>query len=77
MKILWFPRLQYDVDRLHLVTWKEMAKALEQQGHAVRVAVAGIPKRETPPGWIRSRPCATNDRRRCENTLFPAANRLT
>lgn len=53
MKILWFPRLQYDVDRLHLVTWKEMAKALERQGHAVRVAVAGIPENETPPGWIR------------------------
>ena len=40
MKILWFPRLQYDVDRLHLVTWKEMAQALERQGHDVRVAVA-------------------------------------
>ncbi|MGD9781034.1 MAG: glycosyltransferase [Kiritimatiellia bacterium] len=53
MKILWFPRLQYDVDRLHLTTWKEMANALGRQGHAVRVAVAGIPKSETPAGWIR------------------------
>lgn len=53
MKILWFPRLQYDVDRLHLTTWKEMANALGRQGHAVRVAVAGIPKDETPAGWIR------------------------
>ena len=53
MKILWFPRLQYDVDRLHLSTWKEMANALGRQGHAVRVAVSGIPKGETPAGWIR------------------------
>ena len=53
MKILWFPRLQFDMDHLHLVTWREMARALEQEGHCVRVAIAGIPKSETPPGWIR------------------------
>ena len=53
MNILWFPRLQHDVDRLHLVTWLEMAKALETQGHRVRVAVAGMPKDAAPPGWIR------------------------
>jgi len=53
MKILWFPRLQYDVDRLHLVTWREMAWELKKQGHSVRVAVAGIPRNATPTGWIR------------------------
>jgi len=53
MRVLWFPRLQYDVDHLHLVTWREMARELENQGHSVRVAVAGIPKKATPPGWIR------------------------
>lgn len=53
MNILWFPRLQYDVDRLHWVTWLEMAKALEAQGHHVRVAVAGMPKNAAPRGWIR------------------------
>lgn len=53
MKILWFPRLQYDVDHLHLVTWLEMARELEKRGHVVRVAVSGIPADATPPGWIR------------------------
>lgn len=53
MKILWFPRLQQDTDRLHLVTWREMARALEARGHVVCVAVAGLPRADTPPGWIR------------------------
>lgn len=53
MKILWFPRLQYDVDHLHLVTWLEMARELERRGHEVRVAVAGLPRGAAPPGWIR------------------------
>lgn len=53
MNILWFPRLQYDVDHLHLVTWREMARELEKRGHVVRVAVSGIPADAAPPGWIR------------------------
>ncbi len=53
MKILWFPRLQFDVDRLHLVTWREMSRELEKRGHAVRVVVAGVPAAESPEGWIR------------------------
>ena len=53
MRILWFPRLQFDVDHLHMATWREMALALERQGHCVRVAVAGISKRAAPPGWVR------------------------
>ena len=41
MKILWFPRLQFDIDRLHITTWKEMCDCLEHQGHQVRIAIAG------------------------------------
>lgn len=50
VKILWFPRLQYDVDRLHLVTWLEMARELERRGHEVHVAVAGLGARRRPAG---------------------------
>lgn len=41
MKILWFPRLQFDIDRLHITTWKEMCDCLENNGHQVRIAIAG------------------------------------
>ncbi|MCF8076234.1 MAG: glycosyltransferase [Desulfotignum sp.] len=41
MKILWFPRLQFDIDRLHITTWKEMCDCLENKGHQVRIAIAG------------------------------------
>ena len=41
MKILWFPRLQFDVDKLHITTWREMCNALERKGIGVKIAVAG------------------------------------
>ncbi len=44
MKILWFPRLQFDIDSLHLTTWREMCRELEQSFHCnVRIAIAGKP----------------------------------
>ena len=44
MRILWFPRLQADIDRFHRVTWRKMAEVLQEEGHTVRVAVAGAPQ---------------------------------
>lgn len=41
MKILWFPRLQFDTDRLHITTWREMAREINCAGHTLRIAVAG------------------------------------
>ncbi len=41
MKILWFPRLQFDIDKLHITTWREMCKELENRGVEVRLAVVG------------------------------------
>ena len=46
MRILWFPRLQADIDRFHRVTWRKMAEVLQEEGHTVRVAVAGAPEEE-------------------------------
>ena len=47
MRILWFPRLQADIDRFHRVTWRKMAEALQGEGHSVRVAVAGLQGEES------------------------------
>ncbi len=41
MKILWFPRLQFDIDRFHMTTWREMCSELERLGHDVEIAIAG------------------------------------
>jgi len=41
MKILWFPRLQLDIDTLHITTWREMCRELEGMGCEVRIAIAG------------------------------------
>ena len=41
MKILWFPRLQFDIDKLHVTTWREMYSALENNGVSVKIAIAG------------------------------------
>ncbi len=41
MKILWFPRLQFDIDRLHLTTWKEMWREIKNSGHTIKIAVVG------------------------------------
>lgn len=44
MKILWFPRLQFDIDKLHITTWREMRRELEQGWKCdVRIAIAGRP----------------------------------
>ena len=44
MKILWFPRLQFDIDKLHITTWREMCRELEQKWKCdVRIAIAGRP----------------------------------
>ncbi len=44
MKILWFPRLQFDIDKLHITTWREMCRELEQRWLCdVRIAIAGGP----------------------------------
>ena len=44
MKILWFPRLQFDIDKLHMTTWREMCRELEQGWKCdVRIAIAGKP----------------------------------
>src|SRR3990167_2062358 len=41
-KILWFPRLQFDIDRLHITTWREMCGELEDSfGCKVKIAIAG------------------------------------
>lgn len=41
MKILWFPRLQFDVDKLHITTWREMYREIKNLGHVVEIAIAG------------------------------------
>jgi len=41
MKILWFPRLQLDIDKLHMTTWREVCGELETLGHSVSIAIAG------------------------------------
>ncbi|MGQ3686303.1 MAG: glycosyltransferase [Candidatus Loosdrechtia sp.] len=41
MKILWFPRLQFDIDKLHITTWREMCSKIENLGHDVVIAIAG------------------------------------
>jgi len=41
MKILWFPRLQFDIDKLHITTWREMCRELEKLGAEVKLAVVG------------------------------------
>ncbi|MBI2471499.1 MAG: glycosyltransferase [Planctomycetes bacterium] len=44
MKILWFPRLQFDIDTLHITTWREMCRELELNcGCTVKIAIAGKP----------------------------------
>jgi len=44
MKILWFPRLQFDIDSLHITTWREMCRELKQSFHCnVKIAIAGKP----------------------------------
>lgn len=43
MRILWFPRLQMDIDKLHITTWREMCSELRSQGHTVQIAIAGKP----------------------------------
>ena len=44
MKILWFPRIQPDIGKLHLTTWREMCKELESLGSTIRIAVTGRDK---------------------------------
>jgi glycosyltransferase involved in cell wall biosynthesis len=44
MKILWFPRLQPDIEKLHLTTWREMCRAFESLGCTVKIAIAGKDK---------------------------------
>lgn len=41
MRILWFPRLQMDIDKLHITTWREMCKELRLLGHRVEIAISG------------------------------------
>lgn len=41
MKILWFPRLQPDINKLHLTTWRGMCKELESSGCTIKVALTG------------------------------------
>ena len=41
MKILWFPRLQFDIDKLHITTWREMCSEIKNFGHDVEIAIAG------------------------------------
>ncbi len=44
MKILWFPSLQDDIDKLHITTWREMCGELEQRFYCnVKIAIAGKP----------------------------------
>ncbi|MBN2121405.1 MAG: glycosyltransferase family 4 protein [Candidatus Omnitrophica bacterium] len=44
MKILWFPLLQFDIAKLHITTWREMCRELEDNlGCTVRIAIAGKP----------------------------------
>jgi glycosyltransferase involved in cell wall biosynthesis len=55
MKILWFPRLQADVDRLHIVTWRAVSQVLLDRGHDLRLVVTGKPD-GFPPGVLVSLP---------------------
>lgn len=41
MKILWFPRLQFDIDKFHITTWREMCKELKHLDNDVRIAIGG------------------------------------
>jgi len=41
MRILWFPRLQFDIDKLHITTWREMYNELQNVGISVKIAVGG------------------------------------
>lgn len=41
MKILWFPRLQFDIDKLHITTWREMCKEIGKMRQQVCIAIAG------------------------------------
>ncbi len=41
MKLLWFPRLQTDIDKLHITTWREMCRELENKGVEIKIAIAG------------------------------------
>ena len=41
MKILWFPRLQPDINKLHLTTWRGMCSELEALGCTIKVALTG------------------------------------
>lgn len=53
MKILWFPRLQFDIDKLHITTWREMRKELEAGAHRVKIAIAGNDVSGTFDRYIR------------------------
>ena len=41
MRILRFPRLQFDIDKLHITTWREMYNELQNVGISVKIAVGG------------------------------------
>lgn len=41
IKILWFPRLQPDINKLHFTTWRGMCKELESLGCTIKVALTG------------------------------------
>ena len=41
MKILWFPRLQTDIDKLHITTWREMCRELDRKGVNTKIAIVG------------------------------------
>lgn len=41
MRILWFPRLQFDTDRLHITTWRQMCQQINNSGHSLKIAVVG------------------------------------
>jgi len=51
MNILWFPRLQTDIDSLHIVTWRSMTEELILAGHKVRLVTQGLAE-GFPPGVI-------------------------
>jgi glycosyltransferase involved in cell wall biosynthesis len=44
MKILWFPRLQLDIDKFHVTTWREMCIRLEHLGQNISIAIVGDDK---------------------------------
>lgn len=39
MKMLWFPRIQFDIAKLHIATRGEMSQAIEKKGWEVKIAV--------------------------------------